>query len=286
MLYFRGDPNNVAAPLYVKINGTKVLYNNGAAGTTFFRSGSSGTIDLSGVPGVNLKSVKTLAIGVGDGSGGGAGNLYIDDILLYAAAPQVVTPVDPGANGLAALYAMEDNVQDTSGKGNNGTASGDPVYVQGPAGYGKALSFDGLNDYVDLPIGTLVSTLSDTTIATQVRFGNTGGSWQRIFDFGTGTTNYMFLTPRTLTTGPVRFAMRTAAVTEQFAMNAATLPSGWHHVAVVIDSATMQIRLYVDGSLGGHRYDDAAAQGLGHDQPELAGPLPVDGGRVLYRRAG
>ena len=150
----------------------------------------------------------------------GPGGIYIDDILLYATAPQVVIPADPGTNGLAALYAMEGNVQDTSGKGNNGTASGDPVYVQGPAGYGKALSFDGLNDYVDLPIGTLVSSLTNVTIATQVRFGNTGGSWQRIFDFGTGTTNYMFLTPRTGTTGPVRFAMRTATVSsEQFAMN-------------------------------------------------------------------
>ena len=80
-----------------------------------------------------------------------------------------MAPADPGTNGLAALYAMEGNVQDTSGKGNNGTASGDPVYVQGPAGYGKALSFDGLNDYVDLPIGTLVSSLTDVTIATQVK---------------------------------------------------------------------------------------------------------------------
>jgi hypothetical protein len=29
--------------------------------------------------------------------------------------------------------------------------------------------------------------------------------------------------------------------------NQVTLPSGWHHVAVVMDSAAMQMRLYIDG---------------------------------------
>ena len=38
---------------------------------------------------------------------------------------------------------MEGDVQDSSGKGRNGTANGDPGYVDGPAGYGKALAFDG-----------------------------------------------------------------------------------------------------------------------------------------------
>ena len=49
VLYFRGDSNNVAAPLYVKINGTKVLYNNGAAGTAL-PVWKQWNIDLSGVP--------------------------------------------------------------------------------------------------------------------------------------------------------------------------------------------------------------------------------------------
>jgi hypothetical protein len=248
VLYFRGDVNNVSAPVYVKINGTKVVYNNGAASTTT-PVWKQWNIDLASIAGVNLKSIKTLTIGVGDGTAGASGMIFVDEIRLYRVAPQVVAPVDPGTNGLAALYAMENNVQDTSGKNLHGTANGNLAYVQGPPGYGKALAFDGVNAYVDLPIGSLLSTLTSVTIATQVNFSNTGGTWQRIFDFGTGTTNYMFLTPRTGTTGPVRFAIRTASVDEQFAMNEATLPSGWHHMAVVIDSGSMQIRLYVDGTM-------------------------------------
>jgi hypothetical protein len=147
------------------------------------------------------------------------------------------------------LYAMEGNVQDTSGKNNHGAASGEPLYIQGLTSMGKALQFDGLNDYVELPIGTLLSTSSSMTVATFANMAESTSGWQRIFDFGTGSTNYMFLTPRQGTSGTMRFAIRTTAVTEQQATAPATLPFGWHHVAVVIDSAAMQLRLYMDGTL-------------------------------------
>ena len=64
VLYFRGDVNNVAAPPYVKINGTKVLYNGGAPSTAL-PVWKQWNIDLASV-GASLKSVKALAIGVGD----------------------------------------------------------------------------------------------------------------------------------------------------------------------------------------------------------------------------
>ncbi len=246
VIWFRGDPNNVAAPLYAKINDTKVVYNNGAASTAF-PLWKQWSIPLSSVSGANLKSVKTLAIGIGDGKAGGTGTIFIDDIRLYATAPQIVTPADPGTSNLVALYAMEGNVQDTSGKANNGTTSGDPGYVQGPISMGKVMQFDGTNDYVDLPIGSLLSTLSNITVATWANFSNTGGDWQRIFDFGTGETNYMFLTPKRGATGSMRFAIRTATVSEQVLNARAPLPSGWHHVAVVMNGATMTMQMYVDG---------------------------------------
>jgi len=251
VLYFRGDVNNVGAPLYVKIDSTKVLYNGGAPSTAFpvWRQWN---IDLA-ASGANLKSVKTLAVGVGDGSAGGTGTIFIDDILLYATPPQVVTAANPGTNGLVALYAMEGNVQDSSGKGNNGAASGDPGYGQGLTGYGKAMSFDGLNDYADLPIGSLVGTLNSTTVAAWVYFTNTGNAWQRVFDFGNagaGTANpnvYMFLSSNN-GSRIVRFAIRTATVNEQAVNAPAALTTGWHHVAIVIDSATMRLQLYQDGT--------------------------------------
>ncbi|MBN1505440.1 MAG: discoidin domain-containing protein [Sedimentisphaerales bacterium] len=251
VLWFRGDPANGAAPVYVKINNTKKLYNNGAAVTTM-PIWKPFQIDLASVPASDLRNVKSLTIGVGDGSAGGTGLIFVDEIRLYATAPQIATPSDPGTKSLEALYSMEGDVKDSSGKGRHGTANGGPDYVDGPAGYGKALTFDGTNDYVDLPIGNLISTLGGSTFAAQVNFTNTGGSWQRIFDFGTGTTTYMFLTPRQGTNGAMRCALTTGSNTAESGVNgSATLPIGWHHVAVVFDDIAMQIRLYVDGTLVG-----------------------------------
>jgi len=247
VLYFRGASDNSPAPVYVKINGKQVMYNNGAASTTT-PVWKQWNIDLASVTGANLKSVKTLAIGVGNGSSGGTGTLFIDDICLYATPPQVVTPVDPGTAGLSALYSMEGNMQDSSGKNLHGTTSGNPEFLDGMPGYGKALNFDGVSDFADLPIGPLLSTLGSSTFAVWADFTNTGGAWQRIFDFGTGTTNYMFLTAYT-GNGAVRFAIRTATVGEQIVTAPAQMSTGWHHVAVVIDAASMTLRLYEDGTL-------------------------------------
>jgi hypothetical protein len=252
VLYFRGDVNNVSAPVYVKINNTKVLYNSGLPSTAT-EVWKQWNIDLA-QSGANLKAVKSLTIGVGDGVAGGTGTIYLDDILLYMTPPPVATPVDPGTNGLAALYSMEDNVDDTSDNKLNGTLNGNANFVNSKAGFGKALSFDagdGTNDYVDLPFGSLISTMSSGTFATWVYFANTGTAWQRIFDFGnSSTTGYMFLTQYNTTAGRTRFAITqtgNAAGQEQVVNGPAALPIGWHHLAVVIDGAAMTLRLYQDG---------------------------------------
>ncbi|MEN6577112.1 MAG: LamG-like jellyroll fold domain-containing protein [Phycisphaerales bacterium] len=245
VLHWHGLAANASAPLYVKINNTKVLYNAGA-GATNLPVWKQWNIDLAAT-GANLKSVTSLTIGIGDGKAGGTGMIHVDDIRLYAEAPEVVTPVDPGNTGILANYTFEGNVQDSSGNNNHGTVTGDAGYEDAPSGYGQALIFNGINAYVTLPIGSVLSSLSDMTITVYVNFPAATGDWQRIFDFGSSTTNYMFLTPRTTSSGPMRFAIRTDAVGEQ-AVDGPGVPVGWHHVAVVMDSATMTMRLHLDGA--------------------------------------
>jgi len=270
VLYFRGQVGNGAAPLYLKINDQKVSFNNGAAATAM-PVWKQWTIPLAST-GANLKSVKSLTIGV---EGSGAGMLFFDDLRLYAVAPEAVVPVDPQTTGLAALYTMDGNVQDTAGKKYDGTLNGDASYEPGYAG--QALIFNGVNAYVDLPIGALLSSLSDITITMWVNSSGTGGDWQRIFDFGTGTTNYMFLSSHQTSTGPMTFGIRTTTVAEVRVTAPARLPTGWHHVAVAISSATMTAELYLDGTVVGSNTMTVLPKDLGNTTQNYLGDSQWEG---------
>ncbi|MDH7600412.1 MAG: LamG domain-containing protein, partial [Sedimentisphaerales bacterium] len=125
-----------------------------------------------------------------------------------------------------------------------------PSYVAGVVG--QAISLDGTNDYVELPIGSVIANSTSMSISLWVNWAAAGGGWQRIFDFGTGTSVNMFLTPSASggTTGVMRFAITTTGSAGESRLNASqTLPTGWHHVAVVIDGLNKQMWLYLDGEL-------------------------------------
>ncbi|MES2923293.1 MAG: LamG-like jellyroll fold domain-containing protein [Verrucomicrobiota bacterium] len=144
---------------------------------------------------------------------------------------------DEGAGSAAA---------DNSGHGWHGALVNSPAWAAGKSG--SSVQLDGTNDHVTLPNG-VASGLGNFTFATWVKL-DALGSWSRVFDFGTGTDNYMFLTPRVGTTGNVRFAIRTPAQAEQIINGTAPLPTGeWTHVAVT-RSGTLGT-LYVNGAAVG-----------------------------------
>jgi hypothetical protein len=87
VLYFHGTEGNTGQ-LYVKIDGSKVVY-DGDAGDIAKPEWKQWNIDLASL-GVNLQNITKLAIGI-DGNGA-SGTLYFDDIRLYRLA------LEPGAN--------------------------------------------------------------------------------------------------------------------------------------------------------------------------------------------
>jgi len=270
VMSFRGQSTNGPASLYLKINDKKVSFNNGAVATTL-PVWKQWILPLAGT-GASLKSVKSLTIGV---EGSGTGMLFVDDIRLYAVAPEAVVPVDPGTAGLAAFYTMDGNVQDTAGKKYDGTLNGDASYETGYAG--QALIFNGVNAYVDLPIGALLNSLSDITITMWVNSSGTGGDWQRVFDFGTDTTNYMFLSSHQTATGPMTFGIRTTTVAEVRVTAPARLATGWHHVAVAISSTTMTAELYLDGVVVGRNTVTVLPKDLGNTTKNFLGDSQWEG---------
>ena len=92
VLWFHGSPGNaVTEQMYVKLNGAKVVYPGGAADIAEPRW-KQWNIDLAAL-GISLSSVTELSIGFErTGASGGTGTVFIDDILLYRSAPEIVVP--------------------------------------------------------------------------------------------------------------------------------------------------------------------------------------------------
>jgi hypothetical protein len=135
---------------------------------------------------------------------------------------------------------------DWSGNYYHGTLVNGPARVSGQID--GALQFDGINDYVDLPIGELISTLDECTLTIWVNFANpTGGVLRPILNLGTDTTNYAYLSPRSGTNGAMHVGIITPGSTVDLDSTTGTLASGWHHVAVT--SASNSLQIFLDGQL-------------------------------------
>jgi hypothetical protein len=149
-------------------------------------------------------------------------------------------PVLPPA-GLRAHYEFDGAVSDSAGV-SHATSHGSPGFVAGI--FDRAVDLDGSDDHVQLPAG-IVSDLTDATFAVRFRWDG-GGAWQRVFDFGNNTTQYLFLTPNSAS-GTLRFGITTGGSASQQFIDAPPPPVGeWTHVAVVMEGNTAT--LFVNGT--------------------------------------
>ncbi len=156
-LYFRGSPGNTGQ-LYVKANGSKVVYDGDAADMQ--RAGwQAWNIEVASF-GTNLQSVTTLAIGIDDN--GASGTLYFDEIRRYPYSRQFITPAEPNNADMLAHWKLDDGsgsvAADTSGYGHNGAIGGTPIWVAGKIG--GALDFDGSTNYIDMDDRVVEGTLT------------------------------------------------------------------------------------------------------------------------------
>ena len=107
--------------------------------------------------------------------------------------------------------------------------------------YGKALDFDGSDDYVHIDSPSYKN--DDLTITAWVKTDDASGE---IISF-TNTSGYYGWTFRTYTDGLLRYVALTSGGGAAAAVNStsAITDSSWHHVAVTDDESN--IKLYIDG---------------------------------------
>ncbi|MEV6605838.1 LamG-like jellyroll fold domain-containing protein [Kutzneria sp. NPDC051319] len=131
-----------------------------------------------------------------------------------------------------------------------GPSAGADCAATGPRAAGRlgsALKLCGNNEYANLPAG-IVNGLHDFTVSAWVNPAQ-NSNWSRLFDFGSGTNDNMFLT---LNDGSaIRFAITTGGGSaEQRIDGTATLPTNaWSLVTVTVAGNTGT--LYVDGKAVG-----------------------------------
>jgi hypothetical protein len=142
-LWFRGTAGN-GGQLYVKINGTKLLYDGDAADLKH-ATWLVWNIDLSQAG--NVSKVTSLTIGVEGATA--KGSLHIDDIRLYPETPEFLLPVQPAATGLAARYTFDGDYRDSAGS-HHGTAAGAAKIISDTV-RGQVVLLNGTSDKVDVP---------------------------------------------------------------------------------------------------------------------------------------
>jgi hypothetical protein len=178
----------------------------------------------------------------------------IDEVMIYNRAlseaevmylaGKRATPVDPGSDGLVAYYAMENNTDDSSGNELHGTIFGDPTFVEGPAGYGTAMAFDGVDDYVDFGNDPLFDITEQVTLALWVNTQDIGTGQDNPW-LGKGDTSYMIKGFRT--GNQIEFFIYDGGWNSSFADVGDSFNGEWHHAAGTFDGE--QFLIYVDGEL-------------------------------------
>lgn len=156
-----------------------------------------------------------------DGNAGGTAKLGLNRIYWTSDEWPALT------NDWSAFYPFNVDAREHLGF-YNGTLQNNATITNEPS-RSSVLNLDGMTNYVTLP----PSVANASTFAAWVKWKG-GGDWQRIFDFGDGTSKYLYLTPRAYNAG-LRFAIKNGGTDQQINAPFALPTNSWCHVAVTLD---------------------------------------------------
>ncbi len=139
--------------------------------------------------------------------------------------------------------------RDSSSNANNGKLTGGPQWVTGKLG--KALSFDGVDDYVEVPHSpSLIPTTGEATVSVWINArrhtGPNGNQWQGILAKGGSPRLYNLYTEASQV---IHFSITGSSGSFVGPVSTGTVPlNEWVHIAVAADGA---IHFYINGEPAG-----------------------------------
>ncbi|MBI3414136.1 MAG: hypothetical protein HY043_02260, partial [Verrucomicrobia bacterium] len=191
----------------------------------------------------------------------------------------------PIGAGLVGYWKLDDgsglSALDSSGNGNTGTLVNGPVWTVGQTS--GALSFDGVDDYVDAGNGASLNPTTALTLVTWVKASSTSATGGLIVK-DNGTTHQYALWLQL--GGKVRLSIGAATLTGTTTIG----PGAWHLLAGTFDGT--QMKIYLDGALEGTLAASGAMNNNGVNVRlggrQLSNPLTLNGvldDARIYNRA-
>lgn len=99
------------------------------------------------------------------------------------------------------------------------------------------------NNYLQLPY--TIADSDELTVAMWTKWINPSIGWQRLFDFGNGTDQYIFLTPSNGTN--MRLALKNKGDEQQVTYKSKMPSNSWQHITVTIGNGAA--RIYINGEV-------------------------------------
>ncbi len=225
-----GKPNGTLTTTWSKVSGPgTVTFGNSSAPST------GATFSTSGV--------YVLRLTANDGA-----LTQTDDVDIN------VLP-STGDPNLVGYWTFDNTANDSSGKGNNGTIFGNPLYSTdvAPTGLANTRSLD-LNgdDYVRVNHSASLNATATVTIAMWIKprsypgFAPTGNDWAELLSKGNtwGTQNYVLGFGAYYYLYADFLGMRVPSLDD-----AVRTPNQWYHVAAVLDANKKRGKIYINGVL-------------------------------------